>query len=64
MYQGNLKRATSLLSKARTLLGADAEGALYRDPVEDSIDPEEIVHVPDKLHYKWIAFSKRQTRRI
>jgi hypothetical protein len=59
MYQGNPKRATSLLSKARTLSGADAEGALYCDPVEDSIDSEEMVHVPDKLHHKWIAFSKR-----
>jgi transposase InsO family protein len=64
MYQGNPKRATSLPSKARTLPGADAEGAPYRDPVEDSIDPEEMVHVPDKLHHKWMAFSKRQTRRI
>jgi hypothetical protein len=31
---------------------------------DDKLDPEELKHVPSKLHYRWLAFSKRQTRTI
>jgi hypothetical protein len=31
---------------------------------DDEPDPKELKHVPSKLHHRWLAFSKRQTRTI
>jgi hypothetical protein len=28
------------------------------DPSDDKPDPEELRYVPEKLHHKWISFSK------
>jgi hypothetical protein len=30
--------------------------------VDNKLDPKELKHVPSKLHHRWLAFSKRQTR--
>ena len=49
--------------KGRSLPDGE-ESLLESHLADDKLDPEELKHVLSKLYYRWLAFSKRQTRMI
>jgi hypothetical protein len=59
MFDKNSNRAALPPGMARIL---PKEDTLHIEPNDDKPDPEELKYVPQKLHHKWIAFSKHQTR--
>jgi hypothetical protein len=62
MNSGDDCRSTLPPGLARVL--PDEEDTSRISPHDDKPDPEELKFVPEKLHHKWIAFSKHQTRII
>jgi hypothetical protein len=47
--------------KGRSLPDGE-ESPLESYLADNKLDPKELKHVPSKLHYRWLAFSKRQIR--
>jgi hypothetical protein len=61
---GNPSRATLPQGLGRIPIGDEPGDARRHSDDEDSFDSEEMAHVPEKLHHRWMAFSKRQTQRL
>jgi hypothetical protein len=61
---GNPSRATLPKGLGRIPTSEDPGDAQRLTNDEDSFDPKEMAHVPEKLHHQWMAFSKRQTQRL
>ena len=62
IYDENPRRARQPPGVARILPNYEPDvDAPYIPPDKDKPDPDELKFVPEKLHYKWLAFSRHQT---
>ena len=61
VFHGEPQRAVVPLHKGRFLPDGEEEPPKDHE-ADDEPDMEELKHVPEKLHHRWLAFSKRQTR--
>lgn len=64
VYDGTPRRVTPPPGGPRRRSEDMDDGAPINDPAPDTPDDEELAYVPQKLHHKWLAFSKRQSRRL
>jgi hypothetical protein len=63
VFNGDPQRAAVPPHKGRSLPDGEESPPEFH-LADDEPDPEELKHVPSKLHHRWLAFSKRQTRTI